>query len=198
MVFLFSQVSGRNQGGNGGKAPESTQQAQLQSVNSDLQLVGNQSGNGGERETGSPPAESTEAAETSEEETGAAETEPAETGVREDGSYTDRESVALYLHTYGHLPPNYITKNKAKEAGWNNSLGNLLQVCPGMSIGGDRFGNNEGLLPKKKGRKYFECDINSDDNKGYRGPERIIYSNDGLIYYTPDHYNSFELLYGNP
>lgn len=62
-----------------------------------------------------------------------------------------------------------------------------------MSIGGNKFGNREGLLPKEKGRTYYECDVNYES--GYRGEERIVYSNDGLIYYTGDHYESFELLY---
>ena len=118
--------------------------------------------------------------------------------VAEDGVYTDKDQVALYIASYGHLPENYITKNEAKAAGWVSSEGNLDEVCPGMSIGGDKFGNREGKLPEKKDRKYFECDINFDKTDGYRGSERIIYSNDGLIYYTGDHYNTFELLYGEP
>lgn len=112
----------------------------------------------------------------------------------EDGTYTSKEEVAAYLHQYKHLPSNFITKNEAIELGWNNKEGNLGEVAPGKSIGGDKFGNREGLLPKKDGRKYFECDINTDGS--YRGAERIVYSNDGLIYYTGDHYDSFELLYG--
>ncbi len=112
----------------------------------------------------------------------------------EDGSYTTKEEVAAYLNQYGHLPANFITKNEAKKLGWESEKGNLGEVAPGKSIGGDKFGNYEGALPKANGRKYFECDINSDG--GYRGAERIVYSNDGLIYYTGDHYKTFELLYG--
>lgn len=118
-------------------------------------------------------------------------------GISEDGSYTDRDSVAMYIAAYGHLPGNFITKAEAKAAGWISEEGNLAEVCPGKCIGGDRFGNYEGSLPDKKGRKYFECDINYDPNNGYRGGERIIYSNDGLIYYTADHYKTFEKLYGD-
>lgn len=110
----------------------------------------------------------------------------------EDGSYTTKEDVALYLHTYGHLPPNFITKKEAEKAGWSG--GSLDRVLPGMCIGGDYFGNYEGQLPKANGRKWTECDINTLGKKS-RGPERIIFSNDGLIYYTPDHYESFELMY---
>lgn len=112
----------------------------------------------------------------------------------ENGAYTSKEDVALYLYTYGHLPDNYITKKEAQALGWDNKKGNLQDVAPGMSIGGDRFGNYEGLLPEANKRKYFECDI--DYEGGYRGAKRIIYSNDGLIFYTEDHYKSFEQLYG--
>ena len=119
--------------------------------------------------------------------------EPGEATVSENGRYSDPVSVALYLHTYGHLPDNYLTKSEAEALGWSNSLGNLWDVAPGCSIGGDKFGNREGLLPKAKGRQYYECDVNFDG--GYRGGERIVYSNDGLIFYTADHYSSYTQLY---
>lgn len=112
----------------------------------------------------------------------------------EDGSYTTKEDVAEYIHTYGHLPSNFITKKEAKTLGWVNSEGNLDEVAPGMSIGGDYFGNYEGLLPEADDRDYYECDIDFDGT--YRNAKRIVFSNDGLIYYTEDHYESFELLYG--
>ena len=111
----------------------------------------------------------------------------------EDGSYTSKEDVALYIHLYGHLPGNFITKKEAQKLGWGG--GSLEPYAPGKCIGGDYFGNYEGLLPEKKGRKYTECDIDTLGAKS-RGAKRIIFSNDGLIYYTDDHYESFELLYG--
>ena len=111
----------------------------------------------------------------------------------EDGSYTTKEDVALYIHTYGHLPGNFIKKKDAEAAGWSG--GSLERVLPGMCIGGDYFGNYEGQLPKAKGRKWTECDINTLGARS-RGAERIVFSNDGLIYYTPDHYETFEQLYG--
>ena len=113
--------------------------------------------------------------------------------LRKDGTYTAKDDVALYLHTYGHLPSNFITKKDAQAKGWDASKGNLHKVLPGMSIGGDRFGNREGLLPDKKGRQYYECDI--DYTGGSRNAKRIVYSNDGLVFYTEDHYASFEQLY---
>lgn len=109
-----------------------------------------------------------------------------------DGSYTTCEDVALYLETYGELPDNFITKNEAKALGWEG--GSLEPYAPGKCIGGDKFGNYEGLLPKESGRTYRECDIDTLGT-GSRGAKRIVYSNDGLIYYTEDHYESFTLLY---
>lgn len=113
--------------------------------------------------------------------------------IDEDGWYYTAIDVSLYLHTYGHLPDNYITKDEARELGWEG--GSVEQYAPGRAIGGDKFGNREGLLPKAEGRQYYECDIDTDGADS-RGAKRIVYSNDGLIYYTDDHYESFRLLYG--
>lgn len=113
--------------------------------------------------------------------------------VEENGNYTSKDDVALYIHTYGKLPLNYITKAKAQEMGWDPEKGNLSDVLPGMSIGGSAFGNYEGNLPRASTRRYFECDI--DYEGGYRGAKRLIYSNDGLVFYTEDHYKTFEQLY---
>ena len=110
-----------------------------------------------------------------------------------DGVYTGRDEVALYLHCYGTLPSNFVTKKEAEKAGWRG--GSLEKLLPGKCIGGDRFGNYEGLLPDAPGRRWTECDINTLGASS-RGSERLVFSNDGLIYYTADHYESFELLYG--
>ena len=109
----------------------------------------------------------------------------------EDGSYTSKEDVALYLHLYGRLPSNFITKNEARDLGWSG--GSLEPYAPGKCIGGDYFGNYEGLLPE--GKRYTECDIDTLGAKS-RGAKRIIFSDDGCIYYTDDHYESFTQLYG--
>ena len=102
--------------------------------------------------------------------------------------------VALYLHAFSELPENYITKNDAMDLGWDSRAGNLWVVAPGMVIGGDRFGNYERQLPTAKGRKYYECDV--DYEGGYRANgRRIVFSSDGLIYITFDHYDTFTLLY---
>ena len=117
-----------------------------------------------------------------------------EPAIDEDGWYYSKEDVALYIYTYGKLPENFITKSEAQDLGWTGGgVGNYKE---GAAIGGDKFGNREGLLPKKNGRQYYECDIDTK-GKGSRGAKRIVFSNDGLIYYTDDHYESFTLLYGD-
>ncbi len=118
---------------------------------------------------------------------------PTECPVQYGEDYDDRDRVALYLHLYGELPPHFITKEQARKLGWDG--GEVEDFLAGAAIGGDYFGNYEGLLPKKKGRKYYECDIGTVGKRS-RGAKRIIFSNDGLVYYTDDHYESFTLLYG--
>ena len=113
--------------------------------------------------------------------------------VQKNGTYTDKDHVALYIHTYGTVPSNYISKTKARKAGWVNTDGNLWDVLPGMSIGGGGYFNDDNKLPDAPGREWFECDIDYDG--GYRNSKRIVYSNDGLIYYTNNHYKTFERLY---
>ena len=102
--------------------------------------------------------------------------------------YYDVVNVVLYLEVYDELPPNYITKSEAQALGWEG--GSVEKYKEGAAIGGDRFGNREGLLPTADGRSYMECDI---DTHGYssRGSKRLVFSNDGLYFYTSDHYESF-------
>ena len=104
---------------------------------------------------------------------------PAEPALDEHGAYTTRDDVALYIHLYGRLPENFITKKQAQELGWNG--GSLEPYAEGRCIGGSRFGNYEGLLPEKDGRVYTECDIDTLGADS-RGAKRIVFSNDGLIY----------------
>lgn len=114
---------------------------------------------------------------------------PTEAVIAEDGEYTSKKDVALYIHTYGKLPGNYITKKDAQALGWSG--GSLEPYAPGKSIGGDRFGNYEGLLPDGR---YKECDIDTKGKKS-RGSKRIVFDDKGNIYYTSDHYESFTQLY---
>lgn len=113
--------------------------------------------------------------------------------IDEFGTYSSMEDVALYILTYDKLPQNYITKNEARALGWDG--GSLEPYAPGKCIGGDRFGNYEGNLPEAEGRFYTECDVDTLGASS-RGAKRIVFSNDGLIYYTEDHYESFTLIYG--
>lgn len=113
----------------------------------------------------------------------------------EHGSYTTKEEVSAYLAAYGRLPENFISKEEARALGWSG--GGLDDYAYGKCIGGDRFGNYEGFLPESSGRVYFECDIDTL-HQNARGAKRIVFSSDGLIYYTDDHYQSFTLLYGEP
>ncbi|MBQ7858670.1 MAG: ribonuclease [Faecalibacterium sp.] len=145
---------------------------------------------GGQSSPAATPADSSPAQSTPVEHP--ANSPPADT-LDENGSYDSKEEVALYIHLYGRLPGNYITKKQAEALGWQG--GSVERYAPGKCIGGSSFGNREGLLPTKKGRSWTECDIDTL-GKSSRGAKRIVFSNDGLIYYTPDHYESFELLYG--
>jgi len=119
--------------------------------------------------------------------------DPQQPSLDPDGTYDSKEDVALYIHLYGKLPGNYISKKDAEKLGWSG--GSVEKYAPGKCIGGDRFGNYEGLLPEKDGRTWTECDIDTLGESS-RGAKRIVFSNDGLIYYTDDHYKTFELLYG--
>ncbi len=133
------------------------------------------------------------AAQTEEPSTEPAQEAPTEALLDEDGWYYSKDEVALYIHQYGKLPGNFITKKEAEALGWPG--GSLEPYASGKVLGGTYFGNYEGLLPTAPGRNYTECDIDTLGKRS-RGAKRIVFSNDGLIYYTDDHYESFELLYG--
>ena len=158
--------------------------------NYDVQVVTR--GQSGETQNAndSAPADTEQAPPAQTEQNAPAETEAM---LDPDGWYDSKDEVALYLLQYGKLPGNYITKKEAEALGWPG--GSLEPYAPGKSIGGSYFGNYEGLLPVKEGREYHECDIDTAGKKS-RGAKRIVWSNDGLIYYTDDHYESFTLLYG--
>ena len=99
------------------------------------------------------------------------------------------EGADYWLQKYGILPDKYIGKKEAKELGWVSVLGNLDEVAPGKMIGGDIYRNRNGHLPQADGRIWYEADINFTG--GYRSRHRILYSNDGLIFVTYDHYETF-------
>lgn len=135
---------------------------------------------------------SKENSKTSKNESKSSKEESKSSKIDKNGKYSDKDSVAEYIHTYKKLPSNFISKNDARKAGWDSGK-NLWDYCPGKSIGGDYFGNYEEILPSAKGRKWTECDI--DYKGGKRNGKRIVFSNDGLIYYTDDHYETFTRLY---
>ena len=147
-----------------------------------------------EADTEADPESETEADAGSTKSAPVATTDAASEEIDEDGTYTSKDEVALYLHEYGHLPSNYVTKDEAEDAGWKTAGLDVDEACPGKSIGGDRFGNREKRLPSAKGRTWYECDIDYHGGRS-RGAKRILYSSDGLIYYTEDHYKTFERLY---
>ena len=120
-----------------------------------------------------------------------ADTGTSDSAVTEGAYYYDLEHVVLYLDRYGVLPDNYITKDEARELGWEG--GSVENYLDGAAIGGDRFGNREGLLPEASGRSYTECDIDTDGQSS-RGAKRLVFSNDGLYFYTEDHYETFDEL----
>ncbi len=128
----------------------------------------------------------TEPPETEPPETEPPETEPAYI-LDPNGSYTTKDDVALFIHLYGRLPNNFITKKQA-----DNQYGTTSVSKYGKCIGGDRFYNREGRLPD--GYTYYECDIGTLYGGG-RGTKRLVFTYSGIIYYTSDHYGSFTRLY---
>ena len=109
------------------------------------------------------------------------------------GPLDEAQRIADYLFEHGELPDNFITKKEAQALGWNSSYNYVSDVAPGKSIGGDYFGNYERKLPAVKGRKYYEADCFYQGGK--RNAYRIIYSNDGHVWYTGDHYETFTELF---
>lgn len=201
LLMLFMTACGSSQGITAGTTQESEASAQIyesevQEVESELQA--NDSEISGEEveedktETQNEPDAQGEAEPEIQEET--SDTEDFQKDTANDNiptygnNYYDVANVVLYLEVYNELPPNYITKSEAQALGWEG--GSVERYKEGAAIGGDIFGNREGLLPAADGRKYTECDI---DTHGYssRGSRRLVFSNDGLYFYTSNHYESF-------
>lgn len=106
--------------------------------------------------------------------------------------YASQEGTAgadYWLKEYGCLPDEYITADHAISLGWIATDGNLSEVAPGKIIGGDIFQNRNHHLPEAPGRQWYEADINYSG--GFRGDCRLVYSNDGLIFASYDHYKTF-------
>ena len=107
------------------------------------------------------------------------------------GKATNRgiDGADWWLKYKGKLPDYYITRERAFDLGWDRKAGNLGEVAPGCMIDGGIYHNLDGVLPKKRGRIWYEADINYE--KGRRNTDRILYSSDGLIFITLDHYETF-------
>jgi len=101
---------------------------------------------------------------------------------------TNETKVISFVKSNHKLPDYYITKSEAKSQGWNPSKGNLCDVLPGKAIGGDKFSNREKQLPK--GEQYYEADVNY--NCGNRNADRIVFTKNGDVWITKNHYKSFE------
>ena len=118
---------------------------------------------------------------------------PADEPTAEPGPREAAQQLADYLFEHGELPENFVTKREAQDLGWKTRYRNVGDIRPGLAIGGDYFGNYEGKLPQVRGRKYYEADC------FYQGKERnayrIIWSTDGHVWYTGDHYETFEELF---
>ena len=112
---------------------------------------------------------------------------------REPGPLEEAQRIADYLFENGRLPDTFLTKKEAQALGWDSYVNYVSDVAPGMSIGGDYFGNYEKKLPVVQGRKYYEADCYYRGGK--RNAYRIIYSTDGHVWYTEDHYNTFTELF---
>lgn len=104
------------------------------------------------------------------------------------GQLTNEDVVINYVKENRRLPDYYITKTEARNQGWIASKGNLCEVLPGKAIGGDKFSNREKTLPS--GNQYFEADVNY--NCGNRNADRIIYTKNGEVWLTKNHYKTFE------
>lgn len=100
--------------------------------------------------------------------------------------YNGADAQLFYLN---RLPNYYVSKDIAYAAGWKKKHKQLDDVLPGKMIGGDIYNNEDEKLPVTPNRVWYEADINYKGGK--RNRERILYSNDGLIFATYDHYQTF-------
>ena len=122
--------------------------------------------------------------------------------VEESGLYTTKDSVAAYLCKFYKLPSNYVGKNEGKSL-YESKTGNTFEkwnfnpwITLGVMIGGDVFynyannpDNYHSTLPEGD---YREADV--DYSAKNRGTKRLVYQSDCIIYYTADHYETFNKL----
>ena len=110
---------------------------------------------------------------------------------KEVGTATDKgfDGADAWLLYRNRLPDYYVTKDVAKAYGYRRKKNNLADVLPGHMIGGDVFLDKLGKLPHILGRTWYEADI--DYTYGKRNLKRVLYSNDGLVFVSEDHYQTF-------
>ena len=109
------------------------------------------------------------------------------------GATKDGENGAdFWLAHYGKLPDYYISKEELYALGWKGSK-TISSKAPGKMVFGGVYNNDDGHLPSALGRIWYEADINY--YKGRRNQHRILFSNDGLIFVTYDHYQTFYEIY---
>ncbi len=187
-LFGFLNLYGTND-------PEQTVEQTMPETNGDeteQQLVDNPESNPDNQPQDQPDNQTDSEAETQPKSETDSEAETDQNAIDVNGSFYSKDDVALFIHTYQTLPENFVTKGEAEAAGWEG--GSVERYIDGAAIGGDIFHNYERLLPEQDGRVYKECDIDTFGQSS-RGAKRIVFSNDGLIFYTDDHYDSFEQLY---
>lgn len=122
--------------------------------------------------------------------------------VQESGKYTTRDSVAAYLCKFDKLPSNYVGKNEGQNL-YESKTGKSFEkwnfnpwTTIGVMIGGDKFNNYasnasnyHATLPEGS---YREADVEYSAKN--RGTKRLVYQSDCVIYYTADHYETFNRL----
>ena len=122
--------------------------------------------------------------------------------VEESGLYTTKDSVAAYICKFDKLPSNYVGKNEGKSL-YESKTGNTFDkwnfnpwTTLGVMIGGDTFNNHadnpDNYRPTLPEGDYHEADV--DYSAKNRGTKRLIYQSDCVIYYTADHYETFDKL----
>ncbi len=98
------------------------------------------------------------------------------------------DGADYWIKYFGELPKYYVTKNEAKSSGWRQSKSPENYIPDKMIMGGIYHNKND-HLPNAPGRIWYEADINYYEGK--RNGHRFLWSNDGLMFVTYNHYETF-------
>ncbi len=93
-----------------------------------------------------------------------------------------------WLRHYGQLPDNYHSESDLRALGWKQG-DSPVKFAPEKMVTRGEYENMNGHLPDAPGRVWYEADINYYSGK--RNGHRILWSNDGLLFVTYDHYRTF-------